>query len=94
MRSRDDDPIIRHMENIARRAKAERADFDRFLREPAHLLEIGLGCGRPINRTIAHDVETQRRMRQLNREIDIVGPAFQSLYILGESLPVPRQTFG
>ena len=78
----------------ARRREAHRARAQRLLGEARHLLDLALvrhfGV---LGAALAHDVEAQRAVRQLGRDID--GPAHrvQRIEIVGEGLPVELHAF-
>ncbi len=84
-----------------RRAVVQRARG----REPEGARSHGLGREAPhggrvlfrrllqAGRTLAHDVETERTVRKLCTQVDVVGPSFHRVEVLPEALPRPVDPF-
>ncbi len=78
----------------ARGRKAEGAGADRRLGQAAHLGDVVRGGGLAVDAALAHDIDAQRMMRDLRRDIDRPRHAGQRVEIIREALPFPVQSFG
>ncbi|MNT32481.1 hypothetical protein D3C72_1683650 [compost metagenome] len=73
--------------------KADRAGTHGLTSQLAHLRNVQ-GRGRFTSCTaIAHDIQTQRTVRQLGTDINVVGMPFQCREVFGEALPLPVEAF-
>ena len=77
----------------ARGGEAERARLQRLARHAAHRLDVLGGGALAVDRALAHDIDAQRMVRHLRRDIDRARHPFQRIEVLREALPVPLQSF-
>jgi hypothetical protein len=59
-----------------------------------HLGNVIGGRRFEVDRTVAHDIDAQRMVRDLCAEIDRVRNAFKRVEIVRETLPIPFQALG
>ena len=74
--------------------EAERAGLDGLGRRSGHGLDV-LGGGRlAVGAPLPHDVQAQRAVGHLERDVDVERATVDGVHELGEALPVPRQALG
>ena len=77
-----------------RRGEAESAGLERLDRQAAHLGDVVRRRRFAPHRPVAHDVDAQRQVRRLRRNIDGVRPTLQCIHEFGKGLPLPGQACG
>ena len=78
----------------ARGGEAERAGAHRLLGQAAHLGDV-LGRRRlAVDAALAHDIDAQRMMRHLRRDIDRARHAVERVEVFRKALPFPVEALG
>src|SRR3546814_4641998 len=73
------------------RTEPEGAGPYRFARQTRHVRPVGFGGRFTIGAALAHDVDPQRRVADLRRDVGVVRPLRQRVEIVRKALPVPRE---
>ncbi len=74
-----------------RRREAERAGLDRLSRQLRHERYVLGARDFALGAALPHHVQPQRAVRDLDRDVDVEGPAVERVHELGEGLPGPGQ---
>ncbi len=74
--------------------EADGSRFHRCANQIPHFRDIVIGRVFIGNRPVAHDINPQRVMADVNGDIDRALPRFEGIHVVGEAVPVPRQTLG
>ena len=78
----------------ARGREAERACAYRLFGQAAHLGDVLRVCRFATDAALAHDIDAQRMMRDLRRDIDRARQPSEGVEVFRKTLPLPAQAFG